>query len=438
MLSRGNELLQRITRGTSESVLAQFFLSPAGRTHRSGNNPLPENCPKLPARCQNSFERNWSKKELPGFCGAKPPSVPRLHFAFTAEKVPWDFVFKKGNGNFLCSLPPNWCHPLCIPTGKEKASSASKDKFRGIKPILSWEFAPVINPSSCLNFNVASSHPLWDSAVPSTPCPEKGLKFGSLSWPINTVGEFKSSALDIFTLIQKLPCCSCCRISSFSHIYFNTRISELNKWLEQYFQKFSFWSKNILCSYFPAPMSIDGIKYFLFWELKQIWRLSPTPSTFAQQLFLEGWALCPRHSPLCSLHPPSSLKIIWIASSHSSFSWNNFLLQWCCELHRFSCSLYLMKITKAGMQLFLRTPMITLTALSQPFHDFYFLSWWKKEQKQGLTRSSRQLWCCLVTQRWICSEQLTENPLLSKNTNFTLNFFSLWTRENWLSTRSGP
>lgn len=85
----------------------------------------------------------------------------------------------------------------------------------------------------------------------------------------------------------------------------------------------------------------------------------------------------------------------------------------------------------------LRTPMITFTALSQLFHDFYFLSWLKKEQRQGLTGPSWQLWCCLVTQRWICSEQLTENPLLPLSTNLTLNFFSLQTGENWLSTRRG-
>lgn len=40
--------------------------------------------------------------------------------------------------------------------------------------------------------------------------------------------------------------------------------------------------------------------------------------------------------------------------------WNNLLLHCWCELHGFSCFLYLMKITRARMQLLLRTPMITL------------------------------------------------------------------------------
>lgn len=443
MLSRGKWTAAKNNSRHIRICLGAVLPSPAGRTHRSGNNPLPENCPKLPAHCQNSFERNWSKQELPGFYGAKPPSVPRLHFAFTAEKVPWDSVFKKSNGNFLCSLPPNWCQWICvsldlsIPTGEKNASSTSKDRFRGSKSIPSWEFAPVINPSPRLPFNVTfqttSPHLLQDSAVTNTLFPEKGCKFWSLSWPTDTVGEFKSSTLDIFPLIQKLPCCSFCRICSFSHVYFNIWVSELNKLLEQYFQKFSFWSKNIFCSYFPADMPIDGMKHFLFWELKQIWLLSPATSTFVPG----GLSPLSQAQPTL-LTPSSSLKIIWIAPSHLSSSWNNLLLHWCCELHRFSCSLYLMKITRARMQLFLRTPMITLTALSQPFHDFLFPILMKKEQRQGLTQSSWQLWCCLVTQRWICWEQLTENSLLPISTNFTLNFFSLPTRENWLSTRSGP
>lgn len=154
-------------------------------------------------------------------------------------------------------------------------------------------------------FQAASPCPLQVSAIPSNLSSKMGLKFWSLSWPINTVGEFKSSTLDLSTLIQKLSCCSFCRISSFSHVYFNIQISELNTLLEQYFQKCSFWSKNIFCSYFPAHMSIDSIKHFLFWELKQIWLLSPSTGTFAQQLLLEGWALCSRHSPWCSLHPPA-------------------------------------------------------------------------------------------------------------------------------------
>lgn len=125
-------------------------------------------------------------------------------------------------------------------------------------------------------------------------------------------------------------------------------------------------------------MSIDGIKHFLFWELKQIWLLSPATSTFVPG----GLSPLPQAQPTL-LTPTSSLKIIWIAPSRLSYSWNNLLLHWCCELHRFSCSLYSMKITKARMQLFLRTPMITLKALSQPFHDFLFPILMKKRAETG-------------------------------------------------------
>lgn len=113
--------------------LGTVLPSPAGRTFRSSNNPLPENCPKLPAHWQNSFKRNWSKKELPPFYGAKPPSVPRQHFAFTAEKVPWDFCLQERQWKLpllTATKPVSPSLDLSIPTGKEKASSTSKDTFK--------------------------------------------------------------------------------------------------------------------------------------------------------------------------------------------------------------------------------------------------------------------------------------------------------------------
>lgn len=90
---------------------------------------------------------------------------------------------------------------LSIPTSTEKANSTSKDKFRGSK---SREF----HPSPCLPFNVT-----FQAASP-----REGIQALLSLLTISTVGELKSSILDIFTLIQKLPCCSFCRISSFSHI----------------------------------------------------------------------------------------------------------------------------------------------------------------------------------------------------------------------------
>lgn len=78
------------------------------------------------------------------------------------------------------------------------------------------------------------------------------------------------------------------------------------------------------------------------------------------------------------------------------------------------------------------------TALSQPFHDFYFLSWWKKSRDRGshdLHDSSDAAWS--HKDEFVqCSSQRTHSPPIS--TNFTLNFFSLRTRENWLSRRRGP
>lgn len=80
-----------------------------------------------------------------------------------------------------------------------------------------------------------------------------------------------------------------------------------------------------------------------------------------------GLSPLPQAQPMM-LPPSSSLKIIWIAPSHLSYSGNYLLLHWCCELHRFPCSLHLTKITTARMQLLLRTPMITFTAL-QLYHS---------------------------------------------------------------------
>lgn len=63
------------------------------------------------------------------------------------------FVFKKGTGNFFCSLPPKWCHPLWIsafPPVKKSKFNFQRCIFRGSKSIPCWEFAPGINPSPCL------------------------------------------------------------------------------------------------------------------------------------------------------------------------------------------------------------------------------------------------------------------------------------------------
>lgn len=91
----------------------------------------------------------------------------------------------------------------------------SKLDQRGNESILSRWFAPMTNCSPCLPSNSTfqragtSRSPLWQTQQHIAPSLHKKDSCFSLSWP-NTAGDFKSSSLDVFLLLQIVPCCSFC------------------------------------------------------------------------------------------------------------------------------------------------------------------------------------------------------------------------------------
>lgn len=150
-------MLQRITRGTSESVLAQFFLLQQEEHIEVTTIPFQKILLSSQPTAKIYLKGTDPSKNFQDFM---VQSHPLFHdsILLSLQKMCHEILSsrKAMETSFAC------CHQagvtlsgyLSIPTGKEKSSSTSKDKFRGSRSIPSWEFAAVIHPNPCLLFNV--------------------------------------------------------------------------------------------------------------------------------------------------------------------------------------------------------------------------------------------------------------------------------------------